>query len=355
MRYIDPKAKIFGHMPRVAAVFAGRRPSPVNVEIDLSNRCNLACEGCHFGYTHTRGPLAGKRIKPKIHAAGGDLMETGLAFRILQELAEADVKSVTWTGGGEPLTHPAASDIFHEAATLKIEQGIYTNGSLIDWKMAQLLKRVMEWVYISLDAADANAYRQMKVTDNFERVCLAVNTLANTPGKAVIGVGYLLTKYNYHQAEEMAQLGIERLGADYVQFRPLIRYDGEHPDRLAENVDWIDKAEPVLRRLAVLPKVELDVSRFLMYRDWRGHAYHTCWWSGLQAVITPNGKMWACVNKREYAAAEIGDLSRESFLDIWLRNNVEPVDADCRIMCRGHIPNQTLTALKSERKHANFI
>ena len=67
------------------------------------------------------------------------------------------------------------------------------------------------------------------------------------------------------------------------------------------------------------PILEADTDRFRAYRDWDGHGYGTCWWSALQTCITPNGSVWTCVNKREHSGAKVGDLSRESFADIWAR------------------------------------
>jgi hypothetical protein len=75
----------------------------------------------------------------------------------------------------------------------------------------------------------------------------------------------------------------------------------------------------------------------------------------MQTVITPNGKAWMCVNKREHSAAEIGDLSRETFRDIWARRQIAAVDADCRVMCRGHVPNLVLSEVMTFRAHSNFI
>ena len=76
--FINPAQKLLQHIDRIADIKRGLRPAPVNVEIDLSNRCSLGCEWCHFGFTHTRGPLAGKREKPRDSLAGGDLMDEGL-------------------------------------------------------------------------------------------------------------------------------------------------------------------------------------------------------------------------------------------------------------------------------------
>ena len=353
--YINPSLKLFGHMDRLAAIRNGERPAPVNVEIDLSNRCSLGCEWCHFAYTHTRGPLAGKRDKPTDAVSGGDLMDTELAFAILEQLHENGVKSVTWTGGGEPTLHPEFDTIMGWADALKLEQGLYTHGGHIDNKRAARLKRFSTWVFISLDECTAETYQRSKGVDRFEVVCANVRKLVDAEGKATIGLGFLLHEHNYNQVPQMVALGRE-LGVDYVQFRPTIQYTQDAPNQLAEDTRWVGWAIGHLNAYANDPFVIADTQRFRMYRDWAGHDYSTCYWSGLQTVITPNGKVWRCTNKREHPDALLGDLSVDTFADVWARSGGPcTVDDTCRVMCRGEVANRTLDKVMKPMVHVNFI
>ncbi len=103
--FIAPREKLFAHLDRLEQIQqTGSTVAPINVEIDLSNRCSLGCEWCHFAFTHTRGPLAGKVAKPQGAVPGGDLMDTQLAKRIVLQLYDAGVRSITWTGGGSTPT-----------------------------------------------------------------------------------------------------------------------------------------------------------------------------------------------------------------------------------------------------------
>ena len=76
----------------------------------------------------------------------------------------------------------------------------------------------------------------------------------------------------------------------------------------------------------------------------------------MQTVITPNGKLWTCVNKRERSDALLGDLSCESFAQVWDRVGMPcAVNDTCRIMCRGHVANLTLEHVLRRPEHENFI
>lgn len=353
MAFIDPRGKLLGHLDRLAALKAGHNPPPVNVEIDLTNRCSLGCEWCHFAYTHTRGPLAGKRDKPAGAVSGGDVMDHALAFHIVEQLAACGVRSITWTGGGEPTLHPKFNVMLDRAHTLGLDQGLYTHGGHIDSGRAWLLKQQATWVYVSLDECDRDSYRQSKGLDYFERATNGVRLLAEAEGPATVGVGFLLHRGNWARAWEMVDLA-RGLGADYCQFRPTVQYTQDAPGAVAEDTGWLTDCIELLSSIHA-PDVVCDLSRFEMYRDWRGHGYPTCWWAGLSTVITPNGKVWTCVNKREHAGAEIGDLSRESFAEVWRRAGPVAVDGGCRVLCRGHVANTSLAVMMADQPHGNFI
>lgn len=356
MKYINPAIKLYHHLDRIAAIGQGKRPAPVNVEIDISNRCQLGCRWCHFGYTHSRGPLA-ISARPTSYSKGGDLMDSSLAFSIIDQLEEYGVRSITWSGGGEPTLHPDFDKLVDYTS---IDQGLYTNGGYIKEERARLLREKLKWVYISLDYANAKSYAAGKQIglERFDDACKGIENLALAPGLATIGIGFLLHKSNWQDIDNMIKLAYEA-GADYVQFRPTVYYDLDRPDQRTEDTGWMSQCIARLKRLP--PKladfrIEVDVARFEMYRDWQDHGYKTCWWSAMQAVITPNGKMWACLNKRSYDGYELGDLNQQSFKDIWTRAPVQCVDDKCRVFCRGHIPNLNLNQMiRGHEPHHNFI
>lgn len=337
MRYIDPAGKLLYHIDRLAEIHDGLKPPPVNVEIDLSNRCNLGCKDCHFAHVHSKGPHARARTHDT-----GDLMRTDLAIEILRQLDEARVRSITWTGGGEPMLHPDFMDII---AACWIDQGLYTNGTHIDAYKAAVLKNRMSWVYVSLDRHTRESYREYKRTDAFTKAVMGIRHLVRATGLATVGVGFLLDDTCWEDAPDMADLALD-LGADYVQFRPMVGPSGA----------WINKATGTLAGLTQRKGVILDLSRFDLYRDWGGHGYPRCHWTQLQTVITPDARVWTCVNRRGFDGDCIGDLTTEPFEMIWQRSGAKVVDSNCRVMCRGHIPNLTLDKMMSEQpEHGGFI
>lgn len=350
--YIDPRGKLFGHMDRLAELRTGRRPAPVNVEVDLSNRCNLGCHGCHFSHLHSRGPWA--RDEAEGYDSTGDLMDDDLLTRLPHLLKAWGARSVTWSGGGEPTMHPGfAGALFATAPVLA--QGLYTNGTLINDGLAYAVRQTCEWVYVSLDYADAAEYGKWKGVDVWNAATLGIERLVAATGKATVGVGFLLGAHNWRDAPDMLDLA-RNLGADYAQFRPMIMHDPATPGKPAEDTSWIGYflSSNMASALADEADVYLDLKRFAAYGNWDGHGYQDCWWCSVQTVVTPDGRAWLCVNRRGQPDACIGHVDD---LQNWWQHKAAPVpvDGDCRLMCRGHVPNLELTNLMAHGPHEEFI
>lgn len=356
MNYINPRQKILWHTDKIEQLKNDNKTSaPVNVEIDLSNRCSHGCSWCHFAHTHTKGPLANKVQKPNGMIDCGDLMTFDLAISIIQQLKESGVQSITWTGGGEPTLHPNFDEIVLKTSEVGIEQGIYTHGGHINEERAAILKENMTFVYVSLDESNKSNFKISKGVDRFSAVNDGIDNLVAAKGKATVGIGFLIHPNNIDKIEEMVLLGKTK-GVDYIQFRPIINYSQNNPNKLIEDTKWIDVVVDKLNEYENDPFIQVDIWRFRMYQNWSGHGYKTCNWSALQTVITPNGKMWRCVNKRGDGDALIGDLSKETFSDVWNKEGRPcSVNGKCRLMCRGHIANTTLNTLLTEPLHKNFI
>jgi MoaA/NifB/PqqE/SkfB family radical SAM enzyme len=351
--YITPQ-KIFAHLDRVQAWRAGEKPAPVTVEWDLSNRCSRGCHGCHFAYTHTRGPLAGAE-KPDGATSGGDLADAALVMRALGEAAALGVQGIVWTGGGEPTLHPDFDAIVQAAARLGLAQGMYTHGGHIKTERAALIKRVFTWVVVSLDRADEESYTAYKGR-GFYHSLTGIKALVAAEGACTVGVSFLLDAASWRDAPQMAALGAQ-LRADYTTFRPMVYYTMSDPAMPPEDRSWITEAEPSLRAIAELPGVVLDVARFLEYRDWsRTRPYAACLGIRYNTTITPDGRVWVCPNRREFAGSAIGDLRKESFAAIWARHPGQWTDfRHCRAMCRLHLMNKELAALDAPHDHPQFV
>jgi MoaA/NifB/PqqE/SkfB family radical SAM enzyme len=356
MAYISP-TKVFQHVDRLARWKSGEKAAPVTVEWDLSNRCYLGCEACHFAHTHTKGPWAAVKDRklPMAWEGTGDLADTGLVLRGLSEMASSGVRGVVWSGGGEPTTHPNWQPIVEHAANAGLHQGMYTAGGLLNFESAKFLSERASWVVVSLDTLDDKTYAKEKRVkpELFYRACDGIQHLIGR--KAVIGVSFLLHENNWPDAPAMRRLALG-LGASYVTFRPRIDTQPDNPAVITSNREWVTDAIPMLRLEAEHPQVECSPERFEQYRDWTGHGYKECHGIKFNTTVTPDGRVWVCLQRRGVQGSCIGDLTKMSFDEVWLQHPGVWTDfTECRAMCRLHLVNQQVAEVFSSHPHAAFV
>lgn len=353
--FISP-SKVFAHVDRLSAWKHGEKPAPVTVEIDLSNACSLACQSCHFAHTHVAGPWASKRRDlPDGYQVTGKFADWTTLTRALDDMAYEGVQAVVWSGGGEPTLHPEFEAFVFRAERAGLQQGLYTLGGHIDGSLGEFLRSRLSWAVVSLDAPDGSSYAAEKGVhpSRFDDACAGVRALVG--GSCDVGVSFLLHAKNWQRTGEMLALA-RSLGATYATFRPTIETSPARPSVCDADRSWVTDALPYLRSLADEPDVEVSPDRFVAYRDWNGHGYGACLGIRLVTTITPDGKVWVCPNRRGVPGSELGDLSHESFGEIWARHPGRWTDfSGCRVMCRLHAVNQVMDRIHTPMAHEAFV
>lgn len=355
MSYIDPRGKVFSHLDRLARWQDGQSAPPVTIEWDLSNVCSLACQDCHFAHTHVAGPWAVTAVnRPVGYAHTGRFADRSLVERGLVEMSACGVEGIVWSGGGEPTLHPAFADIVATAAGAGLQQGLYTHGGHVTPTLADGLD-ALAWAVVSLDAETPERYAAEKGVgpDRFHAACAGVQRLvAHVP---VVGASFLLGPHNYTRTEEMLALA-RSLGVTYTTFRPAILTNPAKPGAILGDKGWLGPMAVVAKRLAIEPDVVIDPVRFDEVRTWAGHGYATCYGVRLGAVVTPDGQVWLCPNRRGVPGSSLGSLADSSFADIWATHPGQVTDfTECRAMCRYHHTNQTLASVFAPRQHEAFV
>jgi MoaA/NifB/PqqE/SkfB family radical SAM enzyme len=133
----------------------------------------------------------------------------------------SEIKSIDFSGGGEPLLQPELPERIAEAKAAGCETGFLSNGLLLDRaRLQQLLEAGVDWICISIDGADARMYEKIRIGSNFERVCGNVTNIAEerTGNVPKTMINFVLMDLNIHQMEEIVRL-TARLGVDQINFK----------------------------------------------------------------------------------------------------------------------------------------
>jgi short-subunit dehydrogenase/molybdenum cofactor biosynthesis enzyme MoaA len=176
------------------------------VQVESAIACNLSCVMCPW-----------REITK--NSANRGLMSQEVWESIRPYLTE--IKSIDFTGGGEPLLQPKLPEWIAEANADGCETGFLSNGLLLRRdKLQQILNAGVDWICISMDGADAEMYEKIRIGSNFERVCENVANIAGlrSGNRPKTMINFVLMDLNFHQVEEIVQLAA-RLGADQINFK----------------------------------------------------------------------------------------------------------------------------------------
>lgn len=247
-------------------------------QVETARACPLRCVMCPW--TPTR-PAAGQGL---------------LSQEVWQALRPylADVATIDFSGGGEPLLQPRLADWIAEARQAGCTTGLLTSGQLLDEATARRLTGAgLDWIAFSLDAADAETYEAIRPGARFEVLVENIRQLnrLRTGGVPRVMLNFVMMTINIGQVEPVVRLAAA-LGVDRVHFKHCDVIRGQQgrgwalfrsrPDRLLRRHQrGLARACRLARRLGVettaysftpeeLPVCDQDprTSLFVAYDGW---------------------------------------------------------------------------------------
>ncbi|HEY6930415.1 MAG TPA: radical SAM protein, partial [Thermoanaerobaculia bacterium] len=178
---------------------------PVHAELDITDRCNVACYFCNQQDVRTSQQISFE------HLAG-----------LIDELASLGLRSVRMSGGGDPLAHREAGRVIdHLHSRGVVLDNLTTNGALLSPEIA---RRLIEYrareVLFSLNAADRDDYQRMMQVkaSTFDAVLGNITHLIRSRGQGSypnVVVQFLIDRKNFPELPRMYDLG-RSLHADRI-------------------------------------------------------------------------------------------------------------------------------------------
>ncbi|MEO8431713.1 MAG: radical SAM protein [Acidobacteriota bacterium] len=317
----------------IAAIESGGATrGPSHVELDLTDRCNVACYFCNQQDVRTTQQISFEHV-----------------CALIDELAATGLKSVRFSGGGDPLAHRDFARVLdHVGARGVVVDNLTTNAALLGPEIAaKLVEGGAREVLVSLNAADAADYaRMMQVKPAvFDRVVENVRGLVARRGSAAmpaISVQFLIDRNNVERLPEMYELG-RALGADrfpvsLVLNIPLARIDPNvllHPSET-------ERMRPLLREVLERDREERRLQIFFPVPEWNammdemrrelgypedppifptapafqeknGH----CFFGWYTATIRGNGDLYPCCLLMSPDYKPLGNALNGRFVDHW--------------------------------------
>ncbi|MCD4650265.1 MAG: radical SAM protein [Candidatus Cloacimonetes bacterium] len=249
--------------------------------ISVTNHCNNRCAVC----------AREKTMRPERGTMSMELFK-----RIVEQLPDT-IKKVYLFKQGEPLIHPKLEEMAEYLRQKRPSMfiSIHTNGILATKERVSRLFNSIDSLAISISATDAESYRNVHRTDNFEVVTqnlrdISALRLALPPDKRPhVFIDYVYQEANSHVSEEEAVEFFKSNfpGLSSIDFHWVFNFQGEIEQG---NMDIYDK---------------LPISDF-----------PTCVWPWAAVTFLHDGKLSYCfVEPKENVF--LGDITTHNFTEIW--------------------------------------
>lgn len=183
---------------------------PISAEFVPSFNCPFRCQQCAYephkrelglwsenNLSNRRGHMKRDVVRPLVH-----------------RLAEAGVRYMVVTGGGEPLINPNVTiEALHAAQEYGIETGLYTNGAFLRKHADALLKAKPRFIRVSVNAGSSKIHTEYhrplaKKHDFFTDIMDGVRRLAISrqvgDWATEIGLSYIVNPTNYRDSKSFA-------------------------------------------------------------------------------------------------------------------------------------------------------
>jgi radical SAM protein with 4Fe4S-binding SPASM domain len=340
--------------PDVYGKLVNREPTiPINLEINLTNRCNHRCGWCTYGYLHNNQ----------------DELEVSVVEGLLKTARAMGVKSVTWTGGGEPTLHPHFEQLISSAASFGFKQGLNTNGNRLSEPVMDILARSFSYVRFSVDAGQTDTHdychgvkdQFCTIVDNIRHLCETRNEIGS---KLIVGYSFLIDESNVDDIPLATNRALQ-LGVDYIQFKPVVHYNASN-ERFGDAVF----EEKIKRYLSAASSCRTDRFRVLVLKNKfenikleqsnYGRTYTECVGCRVIASVGANGAVDICCAFKGRDQWSIGNVNNQSFAAIWnsarMQEIVNRIDVSkCPPLCKSDEINRLIHFVRHYDLNKEFI
>ncbi len=342
--------KILDHLDFAKAIIRGENLYPISYEIDPSNTCNHECIWCMYAdFMRSKKALINKKM-----------------FRaIVEEIIRLGSKSITFTGGGEPLTNPYTIELIPYIKQNGVSVALITNGGLLDNEKCKVIVENCSYIRISVDAGCRATHDKLHRSkngsrDNYEKILAYIANLLEWKKKLnkdiQIGTGYLVHPGNVKEIFSFCSQ-MRDIGVDYVQIRPACNLS--HRERkiiTKESKGQIDRSLTLInKRFRIFPMLHRFDEILSIERD-----YDICYGHALVGTIGADCNVYLCCQLKGNKRYILGSLKKHSFKEIWdsprrkrIMNKLNP---DKCPPCRYNKYNEILAYVADKEKmHTEFL
>lgn len=328
---------------------------PIQIRIKPTNVCAHKCWYCAY---RAEGLQLGKDMKQTDHIPKHKMME------IIDDIVEIGVKSVTFSGGGDPFHYPFLLEAIKKLSQTSIKFASLTNGSKLEGEFANIFAHCATWLRISIDGWDDESYAQYRGVKigEFTKVMNNIEKFKKIGGKCYLGISLIVDKTNAsHIYEFVAKL--KNIGVNSVKISPCFISDSAAENKVYHHPIFNLVKEQIQKAIDSFSDncFEIFDSYHFITEDKFEKNYNWCPYIQILPIIGADLNIYPCQDKA-YNLKEglIGSIKYQRFKDFWFTDKnvffkINP-STHCNHHCVANVRNKLiLDYLNADKEHLEFV
>lgn len=356
MRNLYSKIKIFhfkekiDSLPRAIAEIL----PPIHIRIKPTNVCNHNCWYCAYRAENLQ---LGQDMVARDYIPRAKMME------IINDMSEMGVKSITFSGGGEPLCYPYLIEAIKKLSQTSVKFAALTNGAKLQGELAEIFAYYGSWLRISMDGWDDESYSAYRGTRDgeFTRIMDNIRNFKRCKGKCYLGVSIIVDKKNALHIYELIEK-LKDCGVNSIKASPCFVSNDVNENYAYHKPIFDGVKEQIMRSQSRFSKDGFEV--FDGYHSQMENftkEYTWCPYLQVLPVIGADLNIYSCQDKAyNLKQGLIGSVRNQSFKTFWFSGKekffiINP-SQDCQHHCIAHEKNKmVLEYLDSNGEHLEFV
>ncbi|MBU0756892.1 MAG: radical SAM protein [Nanoarchaeota archaeon] len=347
--------KIIYNIERLDDYLRGKKIYPIHIDAGLVLGCNHDCLWCYAAN--------------KIYNNKFDFVDSEKFIATLRKMHALGAKSITLVGSGEPTLHPDFAKIVVELKHIGYEIGLFTNGSVLDKKMIDIIVDNLTFVRISFNGGNKETYEKVHKREHFDKVIDNIKTLLQKRKEKkqdfpTIGVQHGTNHLTIGSLIDAVKL-FKQIGVDYLEVKPIL-FISQKPDGSRNDLNWssaksiLEEAESFSdENFAVYPKYE-QFMKVLGQEEYKKRNYDYCHGCFFSTSLEIDGSLYVCVNHKDDFL--IGNVFDDDFEEMWWSKKhldlIKSIAVNrCPKACRMDPLSRFIQEIKEPNKqiHPNFL
>ena len=294
---------------------------PVQVYLQLASACNLSCYMCS---EHNRPPEVRRGV--------------GLISLSPEIFSRLEKEVFPWSSqlflgvGGEPTFSEHFVDYVTRGGAANQEVNLITNGTFLERSaVARAVAENVSRIQVSIDAATEQTYERIRIGSRWSRLLAGIDKLqsyrSSSPLASHLKLNFVLMRSNVRELPDFVDLAHE-LGADAVHAQHVITMTDEaREEPLLIDPGLYDEVRTEALERARKWSIELDLPAAFSGTEsancsvrpdpaLEGHA-EPCRDPYQTLIVLYNGRVFACCHPMAHDKMQLGDLSSQSFEEVW--------------------------------------